>query len=127
MISGFTDLDRKTNGFQSTDLILIAARLSMGKTVFSLNLVANAAIKGKASVAVFSLKMSNEQLVDRMIAANAQVELSNIRNGSLKDFYFRTHIDAQFCIEVRKRLIEQKQIRLGNNRARDRNALLLAA
>ena len=83
--SGFTDLDRKTNGFQSTDLILIAARPSMGKTAFSLNLVANAAIKGKASVAVFSLEMSNEQLVDRMIAANAQVELSNIRNGSIKD------------------------------------------
>ena len=104
--SGFTDLDRKTNGFQSTDLILIAARPSMGKTAFSLNLVANAAIKGKASVAVFSLEMSNEQLVDRMIAANAQVELSNIRNGSLKDEEWEKVTNAMGLLSSQKIYID---------------------
>ena len=104
--SGFTDLDRKTSGFQSTDLILIAARPSMGKTAFSLNLVANAAIKGKASVAVFSLEMSNEQLVDRMIAANAQVELSNIRNGSLKDEEWEKVTNAMGLLSSQKIYID---------------------
>ncbi|MDO4793423.1 MAG: replicative DNA helicase [Filifactor alocis] len=85
LTSGFIDLDRKTNGFQKTDLILVAARPAMGKTAFALNLVANAALKGEASVAVFTLEMSRQQLLQRMVAAHSQVMLGNIKNGTLED------------------------------------------
>lgn len=85
LTSGFVDLDRKTNGFQKTDLILIAARPAMGKTAFALNLAANAALKGGASVAIFTLEMSNNQLLQRMVAAHSQVTLGNIKNGTLED------------------------------------------
>ena len=83
--SGFEDLNKKTNGLQRTDLILIAARPAMGKTAFSLNLVQNAALKGNASVAVFSLEMSKEQLVQRMLSAQSHVELKKIKTGSLDE------------------------------------------
>ena len=81
--SGFTDLDRKTNGFQKTDLILIAARPSMGKTALALNLALNAAVKYQSSVALFTLEMSDTQIAMRMIASGAKVPLSNIKNGTL--------------------------------------------
>lgn len=82
--SGFLDLDYKTNGLQKTDLILIAARPSMGKTAFSLNIAHNAAMKGK-HVALFSLEMSKEQLIQRMISAESRVELSKLKNGNLDE------------------------------------------
>ena len=72
--TGFDDLNKKINGLQRTDLILVAARPAMGKTAFSLNLVQNAALKGNASVAVFSLEMSKEQLVQRMLSAQSNVD-----------------------------------------------------
>ena len=81
--TGFADLNKKINGLQRTDLILLAARPAMGKTAFSLNLVQNAALKGDASVAVFSLEMSKEQLVQRMLSAQSNVELSKIKTGNL--------------------------------------------
>lgn len=81
--TGFKDLNKKMNGFQRTDLILIAARPAMGKTAFSLNLVQNAAIKGNASVAVFSLEMSKEQLVQRMLSSQSSVDLKRIKTGTL--------------------------------------------
>ena len=80
--TGFADLNKKINGLQRTDLILLAARPAMGKTAFSLNLVQNAALKGDASVAVFSLEMSKEQLVQRMLSAQSNVELSKIKTGN---------------------------------------------
>lgn len=92
--TGFEDLNNKTNGLQRTDLILIAARPAMGKTAFSLNLVQNAALKGDASVAVFSLEMSKEQLVQRMLAAQSHVELKKIKNGSLDENDWPRIIDA---------------------------------
>ncbi len=92
--TGFEDLNNKTNGLQRTDLILIAARPAMGKTAFSLNLVQNAALKGSASVAVFSLEMSKEQLVQRMLAAQSHVELKKIKNGSLDENDWPRIIDA---------------------------------
>ena len=92
--TGFTDLNKKINGLQRTDLILLAARPAMGKTAFSLNLVQNAALKGDASVAVFSLEMSKEQLVQRMLSSQSNVELSKIKTGSLGESDWPRIIDA---------------------------------
>ena len=83
LTTGFRDLNKKINGLQRSDLLLIAARPAMGKTAFALNLVQNAALKGDASVAVFSLEMSKEQLVQRMAAAQSSVELKKIKTGTL--------------------------------------------
>ena len=92
--TGFKDLNKKINGLQRTDLILIAARPAMGKTAFSLNLVQNAALKGDASVAVFSLGMSKDQLVQRMLAAQSHVELKKIKTGTLDENDWPRIIDA---------------------------------
>lgn len=92
--TGFVDLNKKINGLQRTDLILVAARPAMGKTAFSLNLVQNAALKGDASVAVFSLEMSKEQLVQRMLSAQSNVELSKIKTGTLGESDWPRIIDA---------------------------------
>ena len=83
--TGFIDLDRKINGLQKTDLILIAARPAMGKTAFSLNIAQNAAMKGNASVAIFNLEMSKEQLIQRMISSTSHVELNKLKNGNTED------------------------------------------
>jgi replicative DNA helicase len=85
LTTGFRDLDRKTSGLQRSDLILVAARPSMGKTAFSINVCQNAAIKAGASVAIFSLEMSKEQLVQRMLASEAQIPIQNLRTGNLTD------------------------------------------
>ena len=68
--TGFIDLDHKLSGLQKSDLVLVAARPSMGKTAFALNIASNAALKGGAKVAIFSLEMSKEQLVQRMISSH---------------------------------------------------------
>lgn len=80
--SGFTDLDRKTSGFQNSDLILIAARPSIGKTSFAMNIAINAALHG-FPVAVFNLEMSRVQLANRLVSSEAMVELEKMRNGRL--------------------------------------------
>ena len=82
--SGFTDLDYKTSGFQDSDLILLAARPSMGKTAFALNIAQNVAKNDKA-VVVFSLEMPREQLIQRMLATESHVSGEVLRNGSLND------------------------------------------
>jgi replicative DNA helicase len=82
--SGFTDLDEKTNGFQRSDLIIVAARPAMGKTSFCLNVAANAALEHKVPVAVFSLEMSKDQLVERLLAAESFVDLHRLRSGGLR-------------------------------------------
>ncbi|NLK43366.1 MAG: replicative DNA helicase, partial [Tissierellia bacterium] len=83
--TGFIDLDHKLSGLQKSDLVLLAARPSMGKTAFALNLASNAALKGGAKVAIFSLEMSKEQLVQRMISATAHVDLQKIISGRLSE------------------------------------------
>ena len=83
--TGFPDLDEKTSGFQPSDLILIAARPSMGKTAFALNIAQNAAIRHKIPVAIFSLEMSKEQLVQRMLCAESQVDSHRLRTGRLDE------------------------------------------
>lgn len=81
--TGFTDFDYKTTGLQPSDLILIAARPSMGKTAFALNIAENAAIKEKASTAIFSLEMSKNQLAQRLICQQSLVDSQKIRTGAL--------------------------------------------
>ena len=81
--TGFRDLDEKTSGLQRTDLIIVAARPSMGKTALCLTLAQNAAILENAVVAVFSLEMSKEQLVMRMLSSEARVDAHRFRTGYL--------------------------------------------
>ena len=83
--TGFIDLDYKTSDMQPSDFILIAARPSMGKTAFVLNLAEHMAVKQKVTTAIFSLEMSKDQLVKRMLAMNSRVDSQLIRTGNLKD------------------------------------------
>jgi len=83
--TGFTDLDKILSGLQKSDLIILAARPSVGKTSFALDIARQAAIKTKESVMVFSLEMSSDQLVDRMLAAEARVNLWGLRTGNLNE------------------------------------------
>lgn len=83
--TGFLDLDYKTAGMQPSDLILIAARPSMGKTAFVLNIAQHVAFHDKKSVAVFSLEMSKEQLVNRLLSLESKVNSQAIRTGNMKD------------------------------------------
>ncbi|REJ78373.1 MAG: replicative DNA helicase [Acidobacteria bacterium] len=83
LATGFRDLDEMTSGLQQTDLIIVAARPSMGKTSLCLTLAQNAAIREKATVAVFSLEMSKEQLVMRMLSSEARVDAKRFRTGFL--------------------------------------------
>ncbi|HZK85653.1 MAG TPA: replicative DNA helicase [Desulfosporosinus sp.] len=81
----FTELDRITSGWQSTDLVIIAARPSMGKTALALNMAQNAAVRAKVPVAIFSMEMSKEQLVQRMLCGEAMVDQQRVRTGELLD------------------------------------------
>lgn len=83
--TGFKDLDRMTCGLQPSDLVIIAGRPSMGKTAFALNIAEHAACEKKICVAVFSLEMSKEQLVQRMLCGLAKVDGSKLRGGFLKE------------------------------------------
>jgi replicative DNA helicase len=92
--TGYRDLDNKTAGLQRSDLIILAARPAMGKTTFVTNLAYNIATIEKKSVLFFSLEMSKEQLVDRMLADAAGVDSWNIRTGNLSDEDFAKLADA---------------------------------
>ena len=83
--TGFIDLDNKLSGLQKSDLILLAARPSMGKTALGINIATNSALKYGAKVAIFSLEMSKEQLVQRMISSTSHVDLQNIISGRLEE------------------------------------------
>ena len=83
--TGFVDLDYKTSGFQASDLILIAARPSMGKTAFVLNIAQHMAFKNNVTAAVFSLEMSREQLVNRLFSLESKVDSQSLRTGNLSD------------------------------------------
>jgi len=83
--TGFRDLDAKTAGLQKSDLILIAARPAMGKTAFVLNIAEYVALHSNSTIALFSLEMSKEQLVKRMLAMNSMVDSQKIRTGDLED------------------------------------------
>jgi len=83
--SGFNDLDELTSGFQPADLIIVAARPSMGKTAFTLNVAQYAAIEHAVPVAFFSLEMSKESLVQRMLTSEARIDAQRLRKGLLRD------------------------------------------
>ncbi|MCJ8275545.1 MAG: replicative DNA helicase, partial [Bdellovibrionales bacterium] len=83
--SGFTHLDKMTAGFQPGDMIIIAARPSMGKTAFSLNVALNAALYNKKKVAYFSVEMGKEQLMRRLLATEARVNMADLRFGRIRD------------------------------------------
>jgi len=83
--SGFNDLDELTSGFQPSDLIIVAARPSMGKTAFTLNIAQHAAIEHNVPVAFFSLEMSKESLVQRMLTSEARIDAQRLRKGLLRD------------------------------------------
>lgn len=83
--TGFTDLDSKLGGLQKSDLVILAARPSMGKTSLALDMVRHVAMDEKRAVAVFSLEMSKDQLVDRLLSAEADVDLWKMRTGKLSD------------------------------------------
>ncbi|MDQ0297647.1 replicative DNA helicase [Salibacterium salarium] len=83
--SGFAELDKMTTGFQRSDLIIVAARPSMGKTAFALNIAQNVATKSAENVAVFSLEMGASQLVQRMLCAEGNIDATRMRTGSLQE------------------------------------------
>src|SRR5258707_504534 len=83
--SGFLDLDRLTAGFQRSDLVIIAARPSMGKTALALNIVQHAAIEHNVGVAIFSLEMSKDALVQRLLCSEGLVDAQRLRRGQLRD------------------------------------------
>ncbi|MGG1518998.1 replicative DNA helicase [Paenibacillus oryzisoli] len=82
--SGFIDLDKMTSGFQRSDLIILAARPSVGKTAFALNVAQNVGVRAKETVAIFSLEMGAAQLVQRMVCAEANVDANRMRTGMLE-------------------------------------------
>jgi replicative DNA helicase len=83
--SGYHELDRMTSGFQKSDLIIIAARPSVGKTAFALNIAQNIGVHAKKPVAIFSLEMSKDQLVQRMLCAEANIDANRLRTGKLQE------------------------------------------
>ena len=83
--SGFTELDYKTAGFHGSDLVLIAARPAMGKSAFALNIATNAAVRANVPVVIFSLEMSKEQMVNRILCSEAMVDSNKVRTGKLEE------------------------------------------
>ena len=83
--SGFADLDYRTAGFHGSELILIAARPAMGKSAFALNIATHAAVRAKTPVAIFSLEMSKEQMVNRILCSEAMVDSNKVRTGKLEE------------------------------------------
>jgi len=83
--TGFADLDYKTAGLHSSDLVLVAARPAMGKSAFALNIATNAAINAKVPVAIFNLEMSKSQLVNRMLCSEAMVDSNKVRTGKIDE------------------------------------------
>lgn len=85
LATGFADLDRMTSGLQNSDMIVIAARPSMGKTSLGMNIAEHVAINEKLPVAIFSLEMSEQQLIDRLLCSRARINLQKVRDGFLAD------------------------------------------
>lgn len=83
--TGYVAMDKLLSGLQNSDLVILAARPSIGKTTFALDMVRNIAVKSKVPVGIFSLEMSKEQLVDRLLSSEAQVDLWKMRTGRLSD------------------------------------------
>lgn len=104
--TGFTDLDIMTAGLQPSDFILVAARPSMGKTAFALSLLDYVVCRKNQSAAIFSLEMSNEQLVNRLLAMEAHIDAQKIRSGSLADEEWESLMESAEVIGGSKLIID---------------------
>ncbi len=104
--TGFRDLDYQTSGMQPSDLVLIAARPSMGKTAFVLNLAEHMAFKKKVTVAIFSLEMSKEQLINRILSIESRVSSQNLRTGNLEDEDWDKIVEAAQYISNSKLIVD---------------------
>ena len=104
--TGFTDLDYRTSGMQPSDLVLIAARPSMGKTAFVLNIAQYVALRKNMAVAVFSLEMSKEQLVNRLFAMESGVDSQVLRTGDLSDGDWENLVESVGVIGSSKLVID---------------------
>ena len=104
--TGFIDLDYKTSGLQPSDLILVAARPSMGKTAFVLNIAQHVAFRSNKTVAIFNLEMSKEQLVNRLFSLESQVDAQLLRTGNLKDSDWEKLIEGAGVIGKSKMIID---------------------
>ncbi len=104
--TGFIDLDYMTSGLHGSELILIAARPAMGKTAFVLNIAQHMAFKQKKSVAIFSLEMGKEQLINRLFALEGNIEAGHLRNGQLDDSEWDKLAEAASVIGDSKLIID---------------------
>ncbi len=104
--TGFTDLDYRTAGMQPSDLVLIAARPSMGKTAFALNIAQYVAFKQNKSVVIFSLEMSKEQLINRMFSLESSVDAQKLRTGQLNDQEWERLIESAGIIGRSRLMID---------------------
>jgi len=119
--TGFIDLDKKTAGFQPSDLILIAARPSMGKTAFVLNVADYVCFHSSKAAVVFSLEMSKEQLVNRLLAQEAKIDAQHIRTGSLDDKEWISLMEGANIIAKSKLVIDDTpNITIGELRSKCR-------
>ena len=117
----FYDLDRMTSGLQKGELIIIAARPSMGKTAFAINIAQNAAVTGKATVAVFSLEMSKESLLRRMLASQARVDQQKLQKGFLgREDHGKLQHALEQLVEARLFIDDSAGISLSEMRAKSR-------
>ncbi|MCD8361416.1 MAG: replicative DNA helicase [Lachnospiraceae bacterium] len=104
--TGFADLDYKTSGLQPSDLILLAARPSMGKTAFALNMAQHIAFRKNIPIAIFSLEMSREQLINRLLSLESHVDAQKIRTGRLNDEEWMNLVEGSASIAGSKLFID---------------------
>lgn len=110
LATDYVELDKMTGGFQPSDLIILAARPSMGKTAFALNLAARAAIKNNATVAIFSLEMSKESLMERLLCSWGHVELGKVRKGTMEPEDWNKITDAASVLTASKIFIDDSSM-----------------
>jgi replicative DNA helicase len=121
VLSHFKDLDKMINGLGNSNLMILAARPAMGKTAFALNVAENVCFKGNVPVGVFSLEMSGEQLVHRIICSQSEVESSKIKSGSLNGIEFQRVVSAVNMMQSQVMVIDdQPGLKITDLRARAR-------
>ncbi len=118
--TGFIDLDYRTSGMQKSDLVLVAARPSMGKTAFVLNMAQYMAFECNKTVAIFSLEMSSEQLVNRLLAMEARIDAQKLRNGSLEDKDWEYLLESAGTVAKSNLIIDDRASSLAEIRSKCR-------
>lgn len=118
--TGFIDLDYRTSGMQKSDLVLVAARPSMGKTAFVLNMAQYMAFECNKTVAIFSLEMSSEQLVNRLLAMEARIDAQKLRNGNLEDRDWESLLESAGTVAKSNLIIDDRASTLTEIRSKCR-------